>query len=493
MKKAVIALDLGTTGNRAIAFDKNGGLIHSSYREFPQIHPKPAWVEQDPYDILNTAVKVLNETLEHCGSYEIVSLGITNQRETSVLWNKNTGKPVYNAIAWQCRRTAGTCKDLSEYRNLIKEKTGLFLDPYFSATKIKWVLDNVGGAKNIAEKGELLFGTVDSWVLWNLTGGSVHATDASNASRTLLYNINTLKYDEELLKIFEVKESMLPLVCDSNYDFGSTEKKITGKSIPVVGILGDQQASLFAHSGFEKGIIKNTYGTGLFAMIETGNRIYASDKLVATVAWKLDGEAHYALEGSIFTGGEIIRFIKDNLGIISSAAESSDAAKSVISNEGVYFVPALSGLGAPYWDPDARGLIIGLTGAANKNHIIRAALESLAYQTKDVVIEFENTLKSGFDLSKYKLRVDGKASENDFLMQFQSDILNMVVEKAGFTEMTAFGIAGLSAVSTGFWTDAMFRRFKKTEKIYNPQIGYNAGNALYAKWREAVLKSLKWV
>jgi glycerol kinase len=354
------------------------------------------------------------------------------------------------------------------------------------------VLDNVGGAKNLAEKGELIFGTVDSWVLWNLTGGSVHATDASNASRTLLYNINTLEYDEELLRIFGVKESMLPLVCDSNYNFGSTEKKITGKSIPVVGILGDQQASLFAHSGFEKGVIKNTYGTGLFAMVETGNRIYASDKLVATVAWKLDGEAYYALEGSIFTGGEIIRFIKDNLGVISSAAESSDAAKSVISNEGVYFVPALSGLGAPYWDPDARGLIIGLTGAANKNHIIRAALESLAYQTKDVVIEFENTLKSGFDLSKYKLRVDGKASENDFLMQFQSDILNMAVEKAGFTEMTAFGIAGLSAVATGFWTDEMFRRFKKTEKIYNPKIGDNAGNALYDKWREAVLKSLKW-
>jgi len=492
MEKTVIALDLGTTGNRAIAFDKNGRLIHSSYREFPQIHPKPAWVEQNPFDILNTAVKVLNETVEYCRSYEIVSLGITNQRETSVVWDKNTGKPVYNAIVWQCRRTAGVCEDLSEYRKLIKEKTGLFLDPYFSATKIKWVLDNVDGAKNLAEKGDLIFGTVDSWVLWNLTGGSVHATDASNASRTLLYNINTLKYDEELLKIFGVKESMLPLVCDSNYNFGTAEKKITGKSIPIVGILGDQQASLFAHSGFEKGVIKNTYGTGLFAMIETGNKIYASDKLVATVAWKLDGETYYALEGSIFTGGEIVRFIKDNLGIINSAAESSDAAKSVTSNEGVYFVPALSGLGAPYWNPDARGLIIGLTGAADKNHIIRAALESLAYQTKDVVIEFGNTLKSGFDLSKYKLRVDGKVSENDFLMQFQSDILNMTVEKAGFTEMTAFGIAGLSAVGTGFWTDEMFRGFKKTEKIYSPRIEDNVRSVLYSKWREAVLKSLNW-
>ncbi len=492
MEKAVIALDFGTTGNRAIAFDRNGGIIHSSYYEFPQIHPKPAWVEQNPYDILDSAVKALKETVEKCGSYEIVSAGITNQRETVILWDKKTGKPVYNAIVWQCRRTAKACEDLSEYRGLVKEKTGLFLDPYFSATKIKWIIDNVGGAKSRAEKGELAFGTVDSWVLWNLTGGSVHATDASNASRTLLYNINTLKYDEELLKIFDVKESMLPLVYDSNYNFGRIEKKFAGKSIPIVGILGDQQASLFAHSGFEKGVIKNTYGTGLFAMVETGNKIYASDKLVATVAWKLDGEVYYALEGSIFTGGEIIRFIKDNLGILNSAGESSDAAKSVISNEGVYFVPALSGLGAPYWDPDARGLIIGLTGAANKNHIIRAALESLAYQTKDVVMEFENTLKSGFDLSKYKLRVDGKASENDFLMQFQSDILNMAVEKAGFTEMTAFGIAGLSAVTVGFWTASEFHGIKKIEKIYNPSMDIQAVNENYAKWQKAAAKSLKW-
>ena len=492
MEKAVIALDLGTTGNRAIAFDKNGEIIYSAYKEFSQIHPKPAWVEQNPYDILNTAIKVLNETLEYCGSYNITSVGITNQRETSLVWNKKTGKPVYNAIVWQCRRTAPICENLSEHRKTIKEKTGLFLDPYFSATKIKWIIDNVGGAKKLEEKGELLFGTVDSWVLWNLTGGRVHATDASNASRTLLYNINTLKYDEELLEIFGINESMLPSVFASDYNFGSTEKKITGKSLPVIGILGDQQASLFAHSGFEKGIIKNTYGTGLFAMMETGNSIYVSDKLVSTVAWKLSKDVYYALEGSIFTGGEVIRFIRDNLSILKTADESSDIAKSLISNEGVYFVPALSGLGAPHWDPEARGLIIGLTGAAGKNHIIRAALESLAYQTKDVIVEFENILKIKFDSSKFKLRVDGKASENDFLMQFQSDILNMTVEKSAFTEMTAFGIAGLSAVSAGFWTDDMFRKFKKTEKIYNPLINDDLRNALYAKWQEAVLKSFKW-
>jgi len=491
-RKAVIALDLGTTGNRAVAFDKNGVIIGSSYYEFPQIHPKPAWVEQDPYDILDSALKAFKETALKCASYEIIAAGITNQRETVIPWNKKTGKPIYNAIVWQCRRTAKACEDLSEYRALIKEKTGLFLDPYFSATKIKWIIDNVNGAKSLAEKGELVFGTVDSWILWNLTGGIVHATDASNASRTLLYNIKTLKYDEELLKIFDIEETMLPRVYDSNYNFGCTKKEITGKPVQITGILGDQQASLFAHGGMEKGIIKNTYGTGLFAMVETGHKIYNADKLVATIAWKLDGKAYYALEGSVFTGGEIMRFIKDNLGIINSVAESSNAAKSIVSNDGVYFVPALSGLGAPYWDPDARGLITGLTGAATKNHIIRAALESLAYQTKDVIAEFGNTLKSGFDLSEYKLRVDGKASENDFLMQFQSDILNMAVEKAGFTEMTAFGIAGLSAITAGFWTASEFQGIKKIEKVYNPSMDDKTANENYAGWQKAASKSLKW-
>ncbi len=492
MEKAVIALDLGTTGNKAIAFNEKGEIVCSSYKVFSQIYPKPAWVEQNPYDILNAAVKALKETIEKSGSRVITSIGITNQRETAILWNKKTGKPVYNAIVWQCRRTAKDCEDLSEYRKTVKEKTGLFLDPYFSATKIKWILDNVGGVKSIAEKGEIAFGTVDSWILWNLTDDRVHATDDSNASRTLLYNINTLKYDEELLKIFGVPECILPEVFDSNHIFGRTDKAVTSKPIPVVGILGDQQASLFAHGGFEKGIIKNTYGTGLFAMIETGHKIYNADKLVATVARKFDGLPYYALEGSIFTGGDIIRFIKENLNFINSAQESSDAAKKLNSNGGVYFVPALSGLGAPFWDPDARGLIIGLTGAATKGHIIRASLESLAYQTKDVIAEFENTLKGRLDLSEYRLRVDGKATENDFLMQFQSDILNMRVEKTVFTEMTALGIAGLSAVTTGFWTEESFRGIKKIEKIYNPEIDDDSRNALYAKWREAVLKSLKW-
>lgn len=492
MKRVIIALDLGTTGNRAIAFDKDAGIVSCSYYEFPQIHPKPAWVEQNPYDILNSAIKALKETVEKCNSHEIISMGITNQRETVILWNKKTGKPVYNAIVWQCRRTAKDCMDLREFSNVIKEKTGLFLDPYFSATKIKWIIDNIKGVKSLIDKGEIAFGTVDSWILWNLTGGKIHATDASNASRTLLYNINTLKYDKELLKIFHIPELILPEVYDSNHNFGCADKAIIGKSIPITGILGDQQASLFAHGGFETGIIKNTYGTGLFAMIETGNKIYNSDKLIATIAWKLDSLPYYALEGSIFTGGSIIRYIKDNLNLISSAQESSNVSKSLDSNDGVYFVPALTGLGAPFWDPDARGLIIGLTGAATKSHIVRAALESLAYQTKDVILEFKNSLKKDLDLPAYKLRVDGKASENEFLMQFQSDILNMTVEKTVFTEMTAFGIAGLSAITTGFWTINEFYKLKKIEKVYNPKMDDKTRNGYYGRWKKAVLKSFKW-
>lgn len=492
MEKVVIALDLGTTGSRAIAFDKSAGVVCASYSEFSPIHPKPAWVEQNPYDILNSAVKVLKEIIEKCGSYEITSIGITNQRETVILWNRKTGEPAYNAINWQCRRTAKVCRDLKEYGKLVKEKTGLFLDPYFSATKIKWITDNVAGVKNSIEKGEIAFGTVDSWILWHLTGGKIHATDHSNASRTLLYNIKTLNYDAELLEIFGVSESILPKVYDSNSNFGYTEKAITGKSLPIIGILGDQQASLFAHCGFEKGIIKNTYGTGLFVMVETGGKIYCSDKLVSTVAWKIDKLPHYALEGSIFTGGSIIRYVKDNLNFINSLSESSDIAKRLDSNGGVYFVPALTGLGAPLWDADARALIIGLTGAATKDHIVRAALESLAYQTMDVIAEFKNTLGGEINLSGYKLRVDGRASENDFLMQFQSDILNMVVEKTFFTEMTAFGIAGLSAVTTGFWTARGFYDLKKIEKSYNPAMGDKIRKDYCGMWKKAVSKSLKW-
>lgn len=485
-EKAVIALDLGTTGNRAIAFNGKGSIICESYYEFPQIYPKPAWVEQNPFDILNSSVTALKDAIEKCGSFEIISIGITNQRETAILWNGKSGKPVYNAIVWQCRRTAETCRKLSGLGKEIKEKTGLFLDPYFSATKIGWIFDNVDGVRAMAEKGELLFGTVDSWILWNLTGGKAHATDASNASRTLLFNINSMEYDRELLDIFKVPDSILPEVLDSDAQFGLTLKEITGYPIPVVGILGDQQASLFAHAGFERGVIKNTYGTGLFVMAETGPAIYNPERLIATVAWKARGQTVYALEGSIFTGGDAIRFIKNNFGFLDSVSESSDIAKSLNSCEGVYFVPALSGLGAPYWAPNARGIITGLTAAADGRHIVRAALESMAYGTRDVIEEFARSTKGFVDKRSSVLRVDGKASENEFLMQFQADMLGMPLQKASFTEMTAFGIAGLSATATGFWTDGEFRGFRRIEKTYNPSMPAAVCDELYLGWNKAV-------
>ncbi|MHB8282561.1 MAG: FGGY family carbohydrate kinase, partial [bacterium] len=372
MEKCVIALDLGTTGNRSIAFDKKGKIISNFYYEFPQIFPAPAWVEQDPFDILNTALKSLQKTISFCKSknYDILSIGITNQRETAILWNKKTGKPVYNAIVWQCRRTENICENLKNYSELIKEKTGLFLDPYFSATKIKWIIDNVAGVKESILKNEILFGTVDSWILWNLTEEKNHFTDTSNASRTLLYNINTLKYDNELLNIFKIPENILPEVKSSSSIFGFLNPKYLKenftKRIPIIGILGDQQASLFAHASFDGGIVKNTYGTGLFVMAQSGKQPFKSDKLVSTIAWTIEDETYYAVEGSIFTGGALINWLKDGLKIIKSYSETDKSAKKLNSNEGVYFVPALSGLGAPYWNSSARGMIIGITGKTTK-------------------------------------------------------------------------------------------------------------------------------
>jgi glycerol kinase len=509
MEKCVIALDLGTTGNRAIAFNKNSEVIASSYYELPVNFPKPAWVEQDPFDILNTAVKALNDVINKINGYDILSIGITNQRETTILWNKNTGKPVYNAITWQCRRTKQICDNLNQYAGLIKEKTGLFLDPYFSATKIKWIIETQAGVKDSLNKGEIIFGTVDTWVLWNLTGGKVHATESSNASRTLLFNINTLKYDNELLKIFDIPENILPEVKASDAFFGVTDKKIIGVQIPITGILGDQQASLFAHGGGKGGVIKNTYGTGLFVMMQIGKNAPISEKLVSTIAWTLGKETYYALEGSVFIGGAVIKWLKEGLNLINSEQDTDLMAKELKSNEGVYFVPALSGLGAPYWDSDARGLIIGITGGTTANHIARAALESLCYQTKDIILEFfnykKNIEKTALDEAginkisynndkylEYKLRVDGKASENDFLMQFQADILNMKVERTTFTEMTALGAAGIAGISSCLWSLDDFLNNQKTEKIYTPSMDGKERDFYYLKWKEAVSRALKW-
>ncbi|VAX34373.1 Glycerol kinase, partial [hydrothermal vent metagenome] len=382
--KVVLAIDLGTTGNRVIAFSEDGTIVAKSYYEFPQIFPQPGWVEHNPFDILNTTKKALKDVISSVGIDSVVSIGITNQRETTILWDRKTGKPVYNAIVWQCRRTKEICDRLAEHSHIIREKTGLPLDPYFSATKIKWIIENIEGVREQIDKGNILFGTVDSWILWNLTGGKVHATEPGNASRTLCYNIHTLDYDDELLEIFNLPGSIFPEVKESGGHFGNTDRALTGREIPITGILGDQQASLFAQGGWEEKVVKNTYGTGLFLMTSTGKDLPGSGRLLNTIAWRIDGEVNYAMEGSIFVGGSCIQWLRDGLKIIKASADTESMAESLGSNEGVYFVPALTGLGAPYWDPTARGMIIGITRGTGREHFARAALEAIAYQTRDV-------------------------------------------------------------------------------------------------------------
>ncbi len=442
--KVILAIDLGTTGNRVIAFSQQGEIIASAYYEFPQIYPKPAWVEHDPEAIWATTSKALNEVTEKVGKNNILAIGITNQRETTILWNKKTGNPIYNAIVWQCRRTAKMCQDLKSYAPLIKEKTGLFLDAYFSATKIKWILDNV------PTDNDTIFGTVDSWILWKLTG--VHATDVSNASRTMLFNIHTLDYDDELLKLFGVPRHLLPEVQDSDSDFGGG----------IVAILGDQQAALYG-----QGAIKNTYGTGLFLVANTGDKIPKTDKLINTIAWKIKGKVSYALEGSVFVGGSAVQWLRDGLQIIEKSGDTE--ALMAQDNGGVYFVPALVGLGAPYWNPDARGLITGLTRGTTRGHIIRATLESMAYQTRDVI----EAMDQKFDT----LCVDGGASANNFLMQFQADILNMTVERPKILESTAFGVARLAGVEPGA---------RKIDRVFKPSMSERQRKELYDDWKKAI-------
>lgn len=486
--KVVLAIDLGTTGNRVIAFSKDGKIAAKSYYEFPQIFPKPGWVEHNPLNIWNTAKKALKDVISSVGIDNVVSIGISNQRETTILWNKITGKPVYNAIVWQCRRTKTICDRLSEYSSIIKEKTGLPLDPYFSATKIKWIIENIKGVKEQIEKQSILFGTVDSWILWNLTGGKIHATEPSNASRTLCYNIRALDYDNELLKIFDLPRNIFPAAEKSNSHFGNTDKKIIGREIPIIGILGDQQASLFAQVGWEKTAVKNTYGTGLFVMTSTGKDLISSGKLVNTIAWKIDEEINYAMEGSIFTGGSCIQWLRDGLNIIKSSADTENMAKSLKSNEDVYFVPALAGLGAPYWDPTARGIIIGITRGTKREHIARAALESIAYQTKDVVEEMQSLTGMKFK----KLRVDGGAAQNDFLMQFQANILNITIERPLLIETTALGIAGISGITAGFWSKEEFFNVRKVDKTFTPNMDESKRNLYYSRWKKAVNKAMNW-
>ena len=484
----VLALDLGTTANRALLVDHRGRVFAQAHREFPQHYPAPGWVEHDPMELWRCAQAVLNEVLREVDPERVACLGIANQRETTLLWERATGRPVANAIVWQDRRTAPMCEAFAAQCHIIRQRTGLPLDPYFSATKIRWLLDEVPGLEDRARAGEIAFGTVDSWALWQLTGGKVHATDPGNASRTLLFNLVLHGFDRELLDLFGIPAEILPEIRQSGDDFGVTEARLTGgRAIPIAGVMGDQQAALFAQGGWQPGIVKNTYGTGLFLLTATGNSPIDPGDLVATVAWELGGRTTYALEGSVFVGGAAIQWLRDGLGILPTAAAAEELARRLASNEGVYFVPALAGLGAPYWDPDARGLITGLTRGTRPEHLARAALEAIAYQTRDVVDEMAGLTGSPPNL----LRVDGGATASDLLMQFQADILDIPIERPALLETTALGAAGVAGLTTGFWPDAeSFLAAHRVERLFAPQMPAPERERLYAGWQQAVARTL---
>lgn len=494
MKKYIMALDQGTTSSRCILFEKNGKIASMIQREFPQIFPKDGWVEHDPMVIWSTQISVATEALLKIGGSwdEVYGIGITNQRETTVVWDKKTGEPVYNAIVWQCRRTSDICEQLREagLEKTIKEKTGLLLDPYFSASKIKWILDNVGGARERAMRGELCFGTIDSWLIWKLTGGKVHATDYSNASRTMLFNINTLAWDEELLEIFGIPASMLPEVKPSSCIFGHTDSGILGASVAIGGVAGDQQAALFGQCCFGEGELKNTYGTGGFLLMNTGEAPYFTDNgLITTVAWGLDGKVNYAIEGSIFVCGAAIQWLRDGLEIIESAKESEFYASQVADSGGLIVVPAFQGLGAPSWDPYARGIIIGITRATTKNHIIRATLESMAYQVADIIALMEES--TGINVSN--LAVDGGASKNNLLLQFQSDITGISVERPEGVETTALGAAYLCGISTGVYSSVdEIKKNRTTAAVFTCGMSVELRNDKLAVWHKATERCLGW-
>ena len=495
MKQYILSLDQGTTSSRAIIFDRQGAVIDIAQKEFNQIYPKPGWVEHDPMEIWGTQWGVTREVLAKTGirSDEIAAIGITNQRETTIVWDRETGKPIYNAIVWQCRRTAKLCEDLKDRKldSYIKENTGLIIDAYFSATKIKWILDHVSGAKERAKRGKLLFGTVDTWLIWNLTRGKVHATDYSNASRTMLYNIKELEWDVKILRELDIPISMLPVVKPSSHIYGFTDPSILdGTEIPIAGNAGDQQAALFGQACLEPGMVKNTYGTGCFMLMNTGNKpITSQNGLITTIAWGLDDKVEYALEGSIFVAGAAIQWLRDELKLIDKANDSEDCALSVDDSNGVYVVPAFVGLGAPYWDMYARGTIVGLTRDCNKNHIVRAALEAIAYQTKDVLDSMEEDSKIKLKL----LKVDGGAVENNFLMQFQSDILGVPVERPNSVETTALGAAYLAGLALGVWKNKEeIRDLWKRDRLFLPDMDDKLRRSKYQGWRKAVNRSMAW-
>lgn len=494
MSKFIMALDAGTTSNRAILFNHDGKIVSVAQREFTQIYPKPGWVEHDANEIWSTMLGVAVETMAKAGitAEDVAGIGITNQRETTIVWDKQTGEPVYNAIVWQCRRTAEYCDSLKAkgLEDTIRSKTGLVIDAYFSATKLRWILENVEGVRERAERGELLFGTVDTWLIWKLTHGRVHVTDYSNASRTMMYNINELKWDEDILKELNIPSLLLPEVKDSSFVYGNASKHILGREIPIAGIAGDQQAALFGQQCWEKGNAKNTYGTGCFLLMNTGDSpVYSKNGLVTTLAWGIDGKVTYALEGSVFIAGASVQWLRDEMRLIDSAEDSEYMATKVNDTNGCYVVPAFTGLGAPYWNQYARGTIVGITRGVNKYHIIRATLESIAYETSDVLSAMEKD--SGVKLNE--LKVDGGASANNFLMQTQADIINATVARPSCLESTAMGAAFLAGLSTGYWSSRdELRTVISIDRVYKPAITEEERQTRLAGWQKAVGRSFDW-
>lgn len=484
----ILALDQGTTSSRSILFDSKGNVVAISQKEFTQIFPQASWVEHDAMEIWETQLYTAQEVLkkQKIDASQVVAIGITNQRETTVVWDKKTGKPIYNAIVWQDRRTASYCESLKRdgYSKYIADNTGLVIDSYFSGTKLKWILEHVKNARKRAEKGELLFGTIDTWLLWNLTGGAIHATDYSNASRTMLFNIKKLEWDKKILTRLDIPLNMLPKVMDSSTLYGLTVPSLfKGKSIPVAGIAGDQQAALFGQTCFSAGMAKNTYGTGCFLLMNTGDKpVKSKQGLITTIAWGINGRVEYALEGSVFVGGAAVQWLRDGIKIIDTAPESEIYAQKVKSSDGVVVVPAFTGLGAPYWDMYARGAIFGLTRGTNRAHLIRATLESTAFQTRDVL----NAMEKDAGIKLKSLRVDGGASANNFLMQFQSDILGATVERPKITETTALGAAYLAGLALGFFKKSEIAKQWQCETNFKPKLKASERESRYRQWKKAV-------
>ena len=492
MAKYIVALDQGTTSSRSVVINESGEIIAINQQEFEQIFPQHSWVEHNPEEILQSQLTTLKKVIQQANIHpsEIVGIGITNQRETTVVWNKKTGKPIYNAIVWQDKRTADVCEQLKEkgLQNHVKKTTGLVIDSYFSATKINWILNNVEGAKLEADKGNLLFGTIDTWLLWNLTNGKVHATDYSNASRTMLYDIKKLCWDKKLLEELNIPIAMLPEVKPSSHHFGDYDLDVY--QIPIAGMAGDQQAALFGQACFNKGEAKNTYGTGCFMLMNTGENLeYSKNGLLTTIAWGIDNKIHYALEGSVFVAGSAIQWLRDGLEIINNADESEALAKTITDENPVYVVPAFAGLGAPYWDMYARGAVFGLTRDTGKNHLVKATLDSLAYQTKDIL----KVMQKDSAITLTSLKVDGGACANDYLMQFQADILNTKVERPEIIETTIMGAAYLAGICVGLWKQNDILNRRKINNTFTPTFSSEKREKLYTKWQKAVERTKDWI